>query len=283
MSKFALVTDSTAYIPAEYVNKYGITVAPQVLIWGEETFRDGVDIQPDEFYNRLKTAKVMPSTSQVSPATMQSIFQGLVDQGLDVLGIFISAKLSGTLQSAIQAKEMMGSAGDKVNFVDSQSTAMAMGFQVIEVARARDAGAGLKECIALAEKAHERTGVFFAVDTLEFLHRGGRIGGAQRFIGSALNLKPILALKDGRVEGLDRIRTKSKAHDRILELVSEQVNGKPNIRLATLHANAAEDAKKLLERAVAELSPVETVFTEVSPVVGTHAGPGTVGLAFMHD
>lgn len=283
MSKFALVTDSTAYIPAEYVNKYGIIVAPQVLIWGEETFRDGVDIQPDEFYNRLKTAKVMPSTSQVSPATMQSIFQGLVDQGLDVLGIFISAKLSGTLQSAIQAKEMMGSAGDKLNFVDSQSTAMAMGFQVIETARARDAGASLKECIALAEKAHERTGVFFAVDTLEFLHRGGRIGGAQRFIGSALNLKPILALKEGRVEGVDRIRTKSKAHDRILELVSEQVKGKPNIRLATLHANAAEDAKKLLERATAELSPVETVFTEVSPVVGTHAGPGTVGLAFIHD
>ncbi len=283
MSKFALVTDSTAYIPAEYVNKYGITVAPQVLIWGEETFRDGVDIQPDEFYTRLKTAKVMPSTSQVSPATLQSIFQGLVDQGLDVLGIFISAKLSGTLQSAIQAREMMGSAGDKVNFVDSQSTAMAMGFQVIETARARDAGASLKECIEFAEKAHERTGVFFAVDTLEFLHRGGRIGGAQRFIGSALNLKPILALKEGRVEGVDRIRTKSKAHDRILELVAEQVKGKPNIRIATLHADAAEEAKKLLERAVTELSPVETVFTEVSPVVGTHAGPGTVGLAFMHD
>jgi DegV family protein with EDD domain len=141
----------------------------------------------------------------------------------------------------------------------------------------------VKECAALAEKAHERTGVFFAVDTLEFLHRGGRIGGAQRFIGSALNLKPILALKEGKVEGVDRIRTKSKAHDRIIELVTEQVKGKANIRLSTLHANAADDARKLLDRATAELSPVETVFTEVSPVVGTHAGPGTVGLAFMFD
>lgn len=283
MSKFAIVTDSTAYLPAELTKKYNITVAPQVLIWGEETFRDGVDIQPDEFYSRLKTAKVMPSTSQVSPATMQSIFQGLVDQGMDVLGIFISSKLSGTLQSAIQAKSMMEAAGEKVTLVDSQATAMALGFQALAAARAMEAGASLQECAAFTEKAHERTGVFFAVDTLEFLHRGGRIGGAQRFIGSALNLKPILALKEGKVEGVDRIRTKSKAHDRILELVSEQAKGKPNIRLATLHANAADDAKKLLERAAAEFSPVETVFTELSPVVGTHAGPGTVGLAFIHD
>lgn len=283
MSKIAIVTDSTAYIPSEYIKKHNITVAPQVLIWDNETFRDGVDIHSDEFFSRLKTAKVLPSTSQVSPSTMQSIFQPLVDQGLEVLGIFISSKLSGTLQSAIQGKEMMGSAGDKVTLIDSQSTAMALGFQVLAAARALDDGADLKDVIALAEKAHTRTGVFFAVDTLEFLHRGGRIGGAQRFIGAALNLKPILELKNGVVEGIERIRTKSKAHDRILELVSEQVKGKSNIRVATLHANAAEDARVLLERVAKELNPVETIFTEVSPVVGTHTGPGTVGLAFMVD
>jgi DegV family protein with EDD domain len=283
MSKFAIVTDSTAYLPTELTQKHNITVTPQVLIWGDEIFRDGVDIQPAEFYSRLKTAKVMPSTSQVSPAAMQAAFQGLVDQGLEVLGIFISSKLSGTLQSAIQGREMMGSAGEKVTLVDSQSTAMALGFQALAAARAMESGASLKECAALAEKAHERTGVFFAVDTLEFLHRGGRIGGAQRFIGSALNLKPILALKEGKVEGVERIRTKSKAQDRVIELVVEQAKGKSNIRLATLHANAVEDAKKLLDRASSELSPVEALLTELSPVVGTHAGPGTVGLAFMYD
>ncbi len=283
MSKFAIVTDSTAYIPPELTKKYGIHVAPQVLIWEEKTYRDGVDIQPSEFYSRLKTAKAMPSTSQVSPATMQEIFQGIVDNGLSVLGIFISSKLSGTLQSAIQAKDLMGSAGEKVYLVDSQATAMALGFQVLAAARAMESGANLQECTALVEKSRERTGVYFAVDTLEFLHRGGRIGGAQRFIGSALNLKPILALKEGKVEGMDRIRTKSKAHDRVLELVTEKVKGKPNIRLATLHADAADDAKKLLDRANVELSPVESLFTEVSPVVGTHAGPGTVGLAYMFD
>jgi DegV family protein with EDD domain len=283
MSKFAVVTDSTAYIPVEYVRKYNITVAPQVLIWGNETFLDGVDIRPNDFYARLKTAKVMPSTSQVSPATMQSIFQPLVDQGFEVLGIFISSKLSGTLQSAIQAKEMMGNAGEKVRLVDSQSTAMALGFQVLAAARALEAGTNLKEVVALAEKAHSKTGIFFAVDTLEFLHRGGRIGGAQRFIGTALNLKPILALQEGKVEGIERIRTKSKAHNRLIELVAEKVKGKSNVRIASLHANAAEDARALLERVITELNPVETVFTEVSPVVGTHTGPGTVGLAFMFD
>lgn len=283
MSTFAIVTDSTSYIPSDLTKKYGITVAPQVLIWDNQTYRDGIDIQPADFYSRLKTAKVIPSTSQVSPATVQEIFQGLVDKGMPVLGIFISSKLSGTLQSAIQAKEMMGSAGEKVTLVDSQSTAMGLGFQALAAARAAEAGASLEECAELAAKAHERTGVFFAVDTLEFLHRGGRIGGAQRFIGSALNLKPILAVKEGKVEGIERIRTKGKAHDRVLELIAEQVKGKSNIRLATLHANSADDARNLLNRAAAELSPVETLFTELSPVVGTHAGPGTVGLAYMFD
>ena len=199
-TKFAIVTDSTAYIPSDHVKKHNITVTPQVLIWDNQTFRDGVDIGSDDFFSRLKTAKVMPSTSQVSPSSMQATFQPLVDQGYEVLGIFISSKLSGTLQSAIQGKEMMGTAGDKVTLIDSQSTAMALGFQVLAAARALEAGASLKEVAALAEKAHEKTGVLFAVDTLEFLHRGGRIGGAQRYIGAALNLKPILELRNGIVE-----------------------------------------------------------------------------------
>ena len=191
MSKFALVTDSTAYVPAELVQKHNISVVPLILVWGDEMFEDGVDILPKEFYTRLKTAKVMPSTSQATPAKMQAIFQSLVDQGMDVLGIFISSKLSGTLQSAMQGRDAMGSAAEKVTLIDSQSTAMALGFQVLGASRALEAGASLKEVVALAEGAHTKTGVLFAVDTLEFLHRGGRIGGAQRFIGAALNLKPI--------------------------------------------------------------------------------------------
>jgi DegV family protein with EDD domain len=240
-----------------------------------------VDIQPDEFYTRLKTAKVMPTTSQVSVVTMQNIFQNLVEKGRDVLGVFISAKLSGTMQSATQGREALGSAGAKVTIIDSNSTAMAMGFQILAAARAAEQGASLADCKALVEKARDHTGVYFVVDTLEFLHRGGRIGGAQRFIGSALNLKPILALKDGRVEAEDRVRTKGKALDRVLELAAEQVKGKSNIRFAALHANAEGEARELLDRAGKELSSVECILSTVSPVVGVHAGPGTVGLAFM--
>lgn len=281
MSNIALVTDSTTYMPLELVRKYNISVAPQVLIWGDQTYKDGVDIDSREFFTRLKTAKVMPTTSQVAVISFQEIFQELVQKGQEVIALLVSSKLSGTIQSAMQARDLMNTARDKIHVVDSQSVAMALGFQVLAVARALEDGASLKDAIALAERSYKNTGVVFGVDTLEFLHRGGRIGGAQRFLGTMLNMKPILAIQDGRVEGVDRIRTKSKAHDRVLELVTEKIAGRTPVRLATLHANAADDAKALLTRAEQALSPVESIFTEVSPTVGTHAGPGTVGLAFM--
>jgi DegV family protein with EDD domain len=284
VSKIAIVTDSTSFLPAELVKQYNLTIVPLIVIWDEKNFHDGVDIQPTEFYTRLKSSKTMPSTSQVSVGVMHSTFQNLVDQGYDVLGIFISSKLSGTIQSAMQAKEMMGTtASEKVTVVDSLTTSMNMGFHVLAAARALEKGVNLSDCLAIVEKARQNSGVFFAVDTLEFLHRGGRIGGAQRFIGSALNLKPILTLREGKVEGIERIRTKSKAHDRLLELVAEKVEGRQNIRLATVYANAREDAEALLTRAAKQLNPVETICTDVSPVIGTHTGPGTVGLAYSFE
>jgi len=281
MSQIALVTDSTAYIPSEIVDQYGLTVMPQVLVWGEETYLDGVDIQPDEFYTRLKTAKTMPTTSQVSIATMKTTFEDLTAKGYTVIGIFISSKLSGTIQSAIQAIEMMGSAGEKVTILDSQSTSMALGFQVIATARAIEDGANVDEAIAVAEKARDHTCVYFAVDTLEFLHRGGRIGGAKKFFGTALNVKPVLKLIDGRIEAVEQIRTKKKAIARVMELVTEQVKGHSPIHLATLHANSENDAKELLNMASKNIDITESILTSVSPVVGTHAGPGTVGLAYL--
>lgn len=281
MAKIAVVTDSTSYIPGDLVKKHNITVVPQVLIWDDQTYRDGVDIQSAEFFTRLETSKTMATTSQVSITDMQSTFQRLVDNGFDVIGVFVSAKLSGTVQSATQAKTMMGSAAEKVTVIDSNTTAMGMGFQALAIARAAEEGANLKDCIAVAEKARENTGVYFAVDTLEFLHRGGRLGGAQRFLGTMLNLKPILAVQDGRVEGIEKIRTRRKAHDRVLELIKENTDGKSPVRIATLHANASENARSLLDRAEKELNPTETVFAEASPVIANHAGPGMVGLAFM--
>ena len=280
MSKIALVTDSTGYIPKDLVDKYNITVAPQVLIWGKEMFEDGVDIMPNEFYTRLQKATIMPSTSQVTVAKFHEIFQRLLDQDCQILAILIAAKLSGTINSAVQAKEMQP-AGAPIEIVDSNTTAMAMGYQVLVTARAIKQGATLAECVKLAEEATKHTGVLFAVDTLEFLHRGGRIGGGSRFLGTALNIKPILEVRNGAVEAVERVRTRSKSLSRIIELVVEQIGARTPVRLAALHANSSEDAHFVLEEASQKLSPIETVFSEVSPVVGTHAGPGTVGLAYM--
>ena len=279
MPKVAIVTDTTAYLPDELVDQYQLSVTPQVLIWGEKEFKDGVDIKPDEFYSRLETAEVMPSTSQVTPQSFIEAFTPLVERGHPILAILISDKLSGTIASAIQAKKEFPDA--QIEIFDSDTTAMALGYQVLMAARAVEKGASLEECIAIAEKARQNCGVVFAVDTLEFLHRGGRIGGGSRFLGTALKLKPILEVKGGRVEAVERVRTRKKSLDRLVELIEERVAGRTPIRLATLHANAENDARECLDMAERRMEVRESVFTSVSPVIGTHAGPGTVGLAFL--
>lgn len=279
MSKVTIVTDSTAYIPKEYTAKHQIQVAPQVLIWGNETYEDGVDITPEVFYRRLSTAKIMPSSSQVSIKTFDQIFKSIREKGNEVLAILISEKLSGTIDSAVKVKEYM--ADTAIEIVDSRTTAMALGFIAIETAKAAEQGATLAECKALAEHLKGNTGLAFAVDTLEFLHRGGRIGGASRLLGSALNIKPILELVDGRVEPIERVRTRSKSMSRVVEIIGERIGGREPVHLATLHANARTDAIALLEEAKAQIGGVEHILSEVSPVVGTHAGPGTLGLAFL--
>jgi DegV family protein with EDD domain len=280
MAKIALVSDSTISMPKDLREKYDISIVPQVLIWGKETFEDGVNITPSEFYTRIKTASIMPSTTQVTVSSFLEIYQRLLDQDYQILSILISSKLSGTVNSALQAKSMLPPDAP-IEIIDSNSTAMAMGFHLLTVARAIKQGANMAECIELAKKAAQHTGVFFAVDTLEFLHRGGRIGGATRFLGTVLNFKPILELRDGRVEPIERVRTRRKSLDRIVELVIEQISGRTPVRLSSLHANAPEDAKFVLDEASAKLNPIETIYSEVSPVVGVHAGPGVVGLVYM--
>jgi DegV family protein with EDD domain len=207
------------------------------------------------------------------------VYSRLLESGYDILSVLISEKLSGTIASANQVKELMPQAN--IEIVDSRTTAMAMGFAVLEAAKAAAAGAGLAECKAVAERARECTGLFVTVDTLEFLHRGGRIGGGARFLASALNIKPILELRDGRLEGIERVRTRRKALGRLVELAVESIGERRPVHLASLHANAPEDARYLLDQVNGSLNCAETLFTEVSPVIGTHAGPGTVGLCYM--
>jgi DegV family protein with EDD domain len=214
---------------------------------------------------------------------MHKAFNDLLEQGYDVMGAFISDKLSGTLASARQARDEFASAKDKIALFDSENTGMALGYQALMLARAAADGASLADCQKLAEKLRPNTGVFFAVDTLEFLHRGGRIGGAKRLLGSVMNVKPILTIKDGKVDSADSVRTSKKAHEKVIELVAEKCAGKSNIRLATLHAKAEENAKSVLDAASAQLNAVESILSAVSPAIGTHTGPGTVGLAYCFD
>jgi len=280
MSRIALVTDSTAYLPESILDQYSITVAPLVLIWGEKTFEDGIDIQSDDFYTRLHKAAVMPSTSQATIARFHQIFDDLLIRDYQILTMLISSSLSGTVSSALQAREMLP-AGAPIEIVDTRSTSMAMGFQVMQVARAIEQGATLPESAALAQQLTQQTGIVFAVDTLEFLHRGGRIGSASRFMGTALNIKPILELREGKVEALERVRTRKKSLHRLIELVNEQTGGRKPVRLAAVHANAAADAQAVLTEALQHLEVVESYVCDLSPVIGTHTGPGTVGLAYI--
>jgi DegV family protein with EDD domain len=283
MGKVAIVTDSSAYIPNELVKNLNITVVPLVVIWGNETLEDGLDILPSQFYNRLQTAKEMPTTSQASVPNMQKAFSKLLEQGYEVLGIFLSSKLSGTMQSATQGRDELTSGKEKVTFVDSYTTAMAMGFHVMAAAKAAAQGASVSDCKKVAEEAQKTSGVYFVVDTLEFLHRGGRIGGARRFLGSALNIKPILTVHEGKIEAAGSVRTKAKAVNHLIELVHDQCKGKNSVHLATLHANAEQEAKDLVTKAEQGLTIVESVLSEVSPAIGAHTGPGTVGLAYLHS
>lgn len=283
MSKVMVVTDSTSNIPAEILDSSPIRVLPLQVIWGDQILRDGVDIQPNEFYTRLKDAKVLPTTSQTTPEEFKQTYAQLIEEGYEILSVHISSKLSGTMDSAIQAKRAFPTA--KIELVDSLSTSMAMGFHVLAAARVAAAGGTLHDCKAVAEKAKEQTGVYFTLNTLEFLQRGGRIGGAAAFLGTVLNLKPILSLEEGQIEAVERVRTLNKSIDRLLDLVESKLDHEPGpVRLCAIHGNSFEEANMLLNKAIKRFSHSlvrETLISDISPVLGTHTGPGALGLAYM--
>ncbi len=281
MPKVAIVTDSSPYIPANIIQENNIHVVPLIVIWGEENFYDGVDITPVEFYERLETAKVMPSTSQPSVADFEVLFRSLHNDGYEILALLLSEDLSGTVSSATQAKKLLPEA--TIEIVNTKTLAMALGFIVLAAARAANQGASLAECKKIAIEASGKCGVIFVVDTLEFLHRGGRIGAAKRFMGSLLNVKPVLAIEGGLIVPLDSVRTQKKALERIIEIIQERTEGHKTVRLATLHANNLATAEKILAEASSRINPIEQILAEVSPVIGTHAGPGAIGLAYLVD
>lgn len=277
----AVVTDSTANIPDDYVDELSIHVIPQILNWEGDTYLDGIDITPSEFYQRLVQAKELPTTSQPSAGQFYEFFGNLAETNEAIIGVFISEHLSGTIDSALTAAEMMSDY--PIEIVDSKSASMGLGFMAMAVARALKDGATYKEAAQLARELIPVTHAIFVVDTLEYLHKGGRIGGAQRLVGSLLSMKPLLHLEDGRIEPLARIRTKRKAIEKLLDVVASDTEGKGKLHASVIHAAAPEDAEQFKGQVMGRLDPVELITTELSPVVGTHTGPGLVGMGYYTE
>ena len=281
MKKVAIITDSSAYLPDFIVEELGIHVVPLTLHWDDESFRDGEDIRAEAFYARLAESETIPTTSQTTVGEFERLFKLLLDQDYAVLAILISSGISGTVASAMQAQKAFPDAPLAV--MDSRLVSMALGFMVMAAARAAAEGGSLEECQVVAEAVYPKIGVYFTVDTLKYLNKGGRINTAKRLMGSALNIKPIMEIRDGKIELIESVRSRKKAMARMLELVARDIEGCKHVRISTFHAAAEVDNLTLMAQAVARFNPVETVTTFVSPVVGTHTGPGTLSIAYQVD
>ncbi len=279
MKKVAIITDSSAYLPQDVVEDLGVHVVPLTLHWEGESYRDGIDIQAEEFYQRLAESDTIPTTSQTSVGEFNTIFKSLLDLDMAVFAMLISSGISGTVESALQSKD--GFADAPLEVMDSQLVSMALGFMVMTVAQAAKEGASLAECKALAEATFPRIGVYFTVDTLKYLNKGGRINTAKRLLGSALNLKPIMEIRGGKIELVESVISRKKAIQRMLDLVEKGIDGREPVWLAPFHAAAGEDCEAMTALAVERFNSVKTVPSFVSPVIGTHTGPGTVSLAYM--
>jgi DegV family protein with EDD domain len=274
----AIVTDSTSDIPSNLAEQYGIHVISQILIMGDRTWRDQVEIDSPTFYKLLRTSPHFPSSSQPSVPDFERVFAELAQEADGIAAILVSDELSGTLNSARMAAESLP--GVPIEIIDTRSVSMQLGFIVLAAARVAADGADLQTVAATARAMIGRVHLYFVVDTLEYLHRGGRIGTASRLVGTALNLKPILFVKDGIVQPLTKVRTRRKALEALLQVIDDQLAGAERVHMAVLHVDAPGEADHLAEQLEARYHPLFMLRTECGPVVGTHAGPGTVGVAF---
>lgn len=279
MPKVMILTDSSAYLPQEIVAEYPISVLPLTLIWEGEQYRDGVDILPDEFYTRLSHSESLPKTSQVTVHQFEEMFQQLLDEGYEVLYLGISKGISSSYDSAMSALKSFK--GKPVAVLDTKLVSMALGFQVLTAARVAKSGGSLDECIQAANEAYPKIGVYFTVETLKYLAAGGRINSAKRLLGTALNIKPLLEIRDGKIELVESVISKKKAIKRMATLVEKEINGKKPIRISVFHALEQKTAEALLAELKESLGAEEAILSHVSPVIGAHVGPGTISIAYM--
>ena len=276
--KIVVVTDSSAYIPAEAKQGLNISVIPLWLLWDGESYQDGLDIFPKEFYSRLKESKSLPTSSQPSAQEFADFYKKEAEKADAIVSVLVSSKISGTFASAEAA--LTEHPELDVQIVDSFSSAMGLGLTVLAAARAAGEGGSVDDVVAAAKDMRERVNTIFVVDTLEYLHKGGRISGGKRLLGSALNIKPILHFEDGQIKPLSQARTKRKALTQLLEIIEERLGNQPMQEAAIMDVNSPEEGDMVATMVRERFEPAQIYRTGVSPVVGTHVGPGTVGIAF---
>jgi DegV family protein with EDD domain len=273
-----IVTDSTSDISNDLAKELGITVVPLTVSFGRESYLDRVEMTTDEFYRRLAEDEVFPTTTQPPPATFADIFSKLSKEYSEILTLTISSKLSGTYQSAINAKNMVDNPDCRIEVIDSTKVAMACGAIVVAAARAAKAGASLDEIIKLVKAKIPRSHVVFYFETLKYLAKGGRIGKAQGFLGSMLSIKPLLTIKDGEMTPLTRLRSRAAG----MEYLYNFVTGFSKIEeLVVEDCTTPEDAEELVKR-FSRIFPRERILrATVSPVLGTYAGPDTLAVTVL--
>jgi DegV family protein with EDD domain len=271
-----IVTDSTADLEPAQQREFEITVVPLNVHFGDQVFRDRVDLSGEEFFRRLRTAQQLPRTSQPSVGSFEDAFRRIREKGEDVVAVHLSSKVSGTYNASLMAAQSVDK--DHIDVVDSETASMALGFLALEAAERAKRGAGRDEVRAHVEKLVPKAKVLCGIDTLHYLEKGGRIGRARALLGSLLNVKPMVTLKDGAVEPLGRARSRTQLVDRLVQLLTRE--GKLS-RLAVLHGAALQDAEKLRDRVRPSYPDLEITLTEVGPVLGTHTGPGVIGFTYL--
>ena len=278
VGKVKVVTDSTCDIPRELLESLDITMVPLNVHFGTDVFKDYTELSSEEFFKKLVSDPRHPRTSQPAPGEFSAVYRKALDDGRPVVSVHISADLSGTYQSAVIAKGDFP--GAEIEVIDTRLASMAAGLPVLEAARAAREGASFQEVVAVARRAAANSGVYFVVDTLDYLHRNGRIGKAAHLIGSLLNMKPILALEEGVVVAVEKVRGKNKALATLKNLIVEKV-GTKRARLSIIHGNAPEVASRTAGDLAAAVNAVEVITAPLGAVIGAHGGPGLVGAAYL--
>lgn len=273
-----IVTDSTSDLPPELASELGIAVVPLSVIFGDDVYRDKVDITHDLFYEKLVSSKVLPTTSAPSVGDFLAVYEPLLKETDEIVAIHLSSKLSATYNNACQAAQYLADRGARIEVIDSLSVSFGIMFMSIAAARAARAGATVEEIRTLVESMIPRVHIFVVLDTLEYVRRGGRIGRARAFLGAVMRVKPILSFRGGEVHPEERVRTKSLALERMFQIATSYPRATD---VGIGYSTNAQEAEELRRRLEAALPGAKIHVARLGPVLGVHGGPGTLGIGVL--